>query len=41
MGRAAYHFSTYDAPSGAGDVFEDASFNDVEGVWSHVYFSYS
>lgn len=41
MGRAAYHFSTYDANSENGDVSSDVAFGDVEGTWSHVYFSYS
>jgi hypothetical protein len=41
MGRAAYHFSTYDSASDNGDVFENVDFGDVEGTWSHVYFSYN
>ena len=41
MGRASYHFGTYDSSSDNGDVFENVDFGDVEGTWSHVYFSYN
>lgn len=39
--RAGVHFSTYDVETNSGDVFQNAPYKDIEGLWGYVYFSYS
>jgi hypothetical protein len=41
QGASAYFFATYDFVTANNNVFQEAKFGDIEGVWTFMYFSYS
>jgi hypothetical protein len=40
LGKGGLHFSTYDTVSENGDLFENIPYDDIEGKWGYIYFSY-
>lgn len=41
QGSSYYHFTTCDKQKGFSNVIKNVNFDDIEGVWTYVYYSYS
>ncbi len=41
LGQGGYYFITQDDKSKNNNVFKPIAYDDIEGVWTYIYFSYS